>query len=116
MLTTTMKYVAVVVLIVSLFWYLPTNLRSYLDFVITAAAVFALVQAVNLRKYAWGAAFVAVACVFNPIHPIGFSSAVQVALQVISAAIFAVSLQALRTSPRMTIASITGANPRTESL
>ena len=116
MLTTTMKYVAVVMLVVSLFWYLPANLRSYLDFVITAAAVFALVQAVNLRKYAWGAAFVAVAWVFNPIHPIRFSSAVLVAIQVISASLFAVSLQLLRTNPRMTIASITDANPRTESL
>jgi hypothetical protein len=116
MLTSIMKYVAIVVLVVSTFWYLPANLRSYPDFVITGAAVFALVQAVNLRKYAWGAAFVAVACVFNPIHPIGFSSAVLVAIKVISAALFAVSLQVLRTSPRMTIASITDANPRTESL
>ena len=39
-----------------------------------------------------------------------------VALQILTAVVFAVSLQLLKTSPRMTIASITETNPRTESL
>ena len=116
MLTTIMKYVAIATLLTGMFWRLPPNLRSYLDFVITAAAVFVLVQAVSFRKYAWAAIFVLVACVFNPVQPIGFSFSVLIALQVISATLFAVSLVALRTSPRMTIASIIQANPRTQSL
>jgi hypothetical protein len=115
MLTTILKYVAMAALLTGMFW-LPANLRSYLDFVITAAAVLVLVQAVNFRKYAWAAIFVLVACVFNPVQPIGFSFSVLVALRVISATLFAVSLVAVRTSPRMTIASITQANPRTQSL
>ena len=116
MLTTIMKYVAMAALLTGMFWRLPPNLRSYLDFVITAAAMFVLVRAVNFGKYAWAAAFLVVACVFNPIQPIGFSFSILVALQVISAALFAVSLVLLRTKPRMTIASIIQANPRTESL
>jgi hypothetical protein len=116
MLTTIMKYVAIATLLMGMFWRLPPNLRSYLDFVITAAAVFVLVQAVHFRKYAWAVAFLVMACVFNPVQPIGFSFSVLVALQVISATLFAVSLIALRTNPRMTIASIIQANPRTESL
>jgi hypothetical protein len=115
MLTTIMKHVAMAALITGMFW-LPANLRGYLDFVIAAAAVFVLVQAVNVRKYAWAAIFVLVACVFNPVQPIGFSFSVLVALEVISATLFAVSLVALRTSPRMTIASIIPTTPRSQSL
>lgn len=116
MLTTIMKYVAIVALLTGMFWRLPPNLRSYLDFVITAAAVFVLVQSVNFRKYVWAAIFLLLACVFNPVQPIGFSFSVLIALQVISATLFGVSLVALRTTPRMTIASIIQANPRTQSL
>jgi hypothetical protein len=111
-----MKYVAIAILLTGMFWRMPANLRSYLDFVITAGAVFVLVQAVSLRKYGWVVAFLAIACLFNPIQPVSFSFEVMVALQIISAALFAVSLELLRTSPRMTIASITEANPKTESL
>src|SRR5437016_7690402 len=112
MLTTIIKYVAIATLLVGMFWWrIPGNLRTYLDFAITAGAVFVLVQALNLRKYWWVAAFVGITCLFNPIQPVGFSFETLVALQIMSAALFAVSLQLLRTSPRMTIASITEANP-----
>src|SRR5437867_7799819 len=115
MLTTIMKYVAIATLLVGMFWWrIPANLRTYLDFAITAGAVFVLVQALNLRKYWWVAAFVGITCLFNPIQPIGFSFETLVALQVMSVALFAVSLQLLRTSPRMTSASLTEANPTTE--
>jgi hypothetical protein len=116
MLTTIMKYTAISALLIGIFWHPPANLRSYLDFVIAGAAVFVVVQAFNLRKYVWAAVFLAIACVFNPVYLFGFSFAVLIALQVMSAALFAVSLQMVRTSPRMTIDSITEANPRTESL
>jgi len=116
MLTTIMKYVAIAALLTVIFWHLPSNPRSYFDFVIAAAAVFVLVQAVQLRKYAWTAAFLLVGCVFNPIQPVAFSFGMLVALQIGAAAVFAVSLVALRTSPRMTIASVIDSNPRTESL
>jgi Family of unknown function (DUF6804) len=116
MLTTIMKYAAILTLLVGSFWQMPANLRSYLDFVISGAAVFVVVQAIYLRKYVWAAAFLSIAFVFNPIQPLGFSFAVLVALQVMSAALFAVSLQLVRTNPRMTIASITETNPETESL
>lgn len=116
MLTIIMKYAAIVTLLAGMFWQPAPNLRSYLDFVVAAGAVFALVQAINLRKYWWVAGFSAVIFLFNPIRPIAFSFATAVAMQIVTAAIFAVSLQMLRTSPRLTIASITEANPRTESL
>jgi hypothetical protein len=49
-----MKYVAIATLLVGMFWWrIPANLRTYLEFAITAGAVFVLVQAVSLRKYWW---------------------------------------------------------------
>src|SRR5436190_17746547 len=116
MLTTTMKYVAIGALLAGMFWQMAPNLRSYLDFVVAAGAVFVLVQAANLHKYWWGAVFVAVVCLFNPIRPIAFSFGTLMTLQIMTAAVFAVSLQMLKTSPRLKIASITAANPETESL
>src|SRR5437667_12110414 len=98
MLTTIMKYVAIATLLVGMFWLrIPANLRSYLDFAMTAGAVFVLVQALNPRKYWWVAAFVGITCLFSPILPVGLSFESLVALQIMSAGLFAVSLQLLRT-------------------
>jgi hypothetical protein len=116
MLTTIMKYVAIVTLLATMFWQMAPNLRSYPDFVIATGAVFVLVQAINLRKYWWAAGFVAILFLFNPVRSLGFSFRTMVALQIMTAAVFAVSVQMLKTSPRMTIASITETNPNTEAL
>jgi hypothetical protein len=116
MLTTIMKYVAIATLLAGLFWQFVPNARTYLDFLIAAGAVFVVVQAISLRKYWWVAGFGAITFLFNPIRPLEFSFRTTVALQILTAAVFAVSLQLLKTSPRMTIASITETNPGTESL
>src|SRR4051794_15056227 len=116
MLTTTMKYVAISALLAGILWQTAPDLRRYLDLVVAAGAVFVLVQAANLHKYWWAAVFVAVVCLFNSIRPITFSFGTLMALQIMTAAVFAVSLQMLKTRPRLTIASITEANPKTESL
>jgi|ERR1051326_226895 hypothetical protein len=116
MLTTIMKYVVITALLAGIFWRVTPNLRSYLDFVVAAGAVFVLIQALNLRKYWWMAACVLTVCLFNPFWPIDFSSGTRMGMQLMVAALFAVSLQLLKTSPRLTIASIIEANPRTESL
>jgi hypothetical protein len=116
MLTTIMKYVALMALLAGILWHLPAGQRIYLDFAIAAGAAFVLVQAVYLRKYVWAAAFVAVACAFNPVWPFAFSPVVLVAVGMTSMLLFAVSLYLLRTRPRMTIPSIIEANPGSESL
>ncbi len=116
MLTIIMKSVAVATLLAGVFLRLPPNLRDYVGFVVTAAAVFVLIQAVILRKYVWAGAFLGVVCIFNPLQPVGFSLTTLAVLEVMSACLFAISLYSVRTRPRMTIASITEASPRTESL
>lgn len=116
MFTTTMKWAAIAALAIGIFWRMSFDHLSYLNFVITLGAALVVVQAATLRKYWWVVTFVVIACLFNPILPIEFSSRVMVGLQVISAAIFASSLIFLHTTPRLTIASITETNPKTESL
>lgn len=116
MLTTVMKWVAIAALIFGIFWRVSYDQQNYLNFIIAAGAVFVVVQAFGLRKYWWIGGFIAITWLFNPIELLAFSSKVMIGLQIVCAAAFAVSLQFLRTEPRMTIASITEANPKTESL
>ena len=116
MLTTIMKYVAILILLATMFWQMAPNLRSYPDFVIATAAVFVLVQAATLRKYWWMAAFIAILLLFNPIRAIGLPFTTMIGVQILTAALFAISLHMLKSNPRMTIASITEANPKSESL
>ena len=116
MFTTTMKWAAVAALVIGIFWRMSFDHLSYLNFVVTLAAALVVVQAASLRQYWWVVSFVAIACLFNPILPIELSSRLTIGFQVISAAIFAGSLQLLHSEPTMTIASITEVNPKTESL
>ena len=116
MFTTTMKWAAVAALVIGIFWRMSFDHLSYLNFVVTLAAALVVVQAATLRQYWWVVSCVAIACLFNPILPIEFSSRLTIGFQVISAAIFAGSLQLLHSEPTMTIASITEVNPKTESL
>jgi hypothetical protein len=111
-----MKYAAIVTLLAGLCLGSVPNGRTYGAFIVAAAATLVLVQALDLRHYWWAASFGAIALVFNPVRLVEFSFKPTVALQVLTAVVFAVSLQLLRTSPRLTIASITDADPRTESL
>ena len=50
---TIMKYIAVATLVVGVVWHLTPNLRSYLDFVVAAAAVFVSVQAIFASTCGW---------------------------------------------------------------
>jgi len=60
--------------------------------------------------------FVAIACVFNPVRPVAVSPSVFLFLDALTLVLFMVSLRALGTQPRMSIASITDRTPGSESL
>src|ERR1041385_6198512 len=112
MLITMMKYVAIVALLAGMFWRADVNLRIYLDLVITAGTLFAVIQGIYLRKYVWVAAFGAIVCIFNPLWPIEFSFNTLIGLQIMTAAAFAVSLQMMKTNQSLAIASISDADPK----
>ena len=83
---------------------------------IPAAATVVVFQAASLREYRWVAAFGVVACLFNPVVPLGFSAAPTLVVNTLALILFALSLKLLKTPPRLSIASITDRMPRSESL
>jgi hypothetical protein len=67
-------------------------------------------------KYLWATAFLAVGVLFNPVLPIVLPRNTFVTLELVSLVLFAVSLAALKRTPRPSIASITDPTPGSESL
>ena len=116
MLTILMKGMAGAALLGSLLLPVSPGFRTALLCLVAAGAVAGLVQAVVLGEYRWVVAFGVVACLFNPILPIGLPSGVTMILNTITFLLFGLSLQLLKTSPRLTIASITDRMPGSESL
>jgi hypothetical protein len=121
MLTTFMKWIASVALLGGL--VLPAFLGHYalgyhegLLILIPAGATVVMFQAAAMREYRWVAAFGVVACLFNPVVPLGFSAAPALVVNTLALTLFALSLKLLKTPPRLSIASITDRMPGSESL
>jgi uncharacterized protein DUF6804 len=116
MLTKILKLIAIAVLIVGLFWRPLVDYRTFLQFVVSAAAAAVLVQAAHMRQYLWMIFFGLAACLFNPVLPIGFSDQTSIVLSSLTLLLFFFSLQLLKPKPRLSIASITDRMPGSESL
>jgi hypothetical protein len=115
MLTKYTKWAAMVALLGCLLWPMFAS-RAMLPFAVAAAAVVVLVQAAKMGEYRWVAAFVVVACVFNPVVPVEFPRFVAVILDGITILLFGLSVLMLKTPPRFSIPSITDRMPGSESL
>jgi hypothetical protein len=87
-----------------------------LRFVVVAAAVVVLVQAVTMGRYVWMALFLVVAALFNPFFPVPFSNYIFGIASTSAMLLFFFSLERLQPKPRLSIASITGRMPGSESL
>jgi hypothetical protein len=88
-----------------------------LGFVVCFGAGVVVLQAVRVKKYVWAGGFTAIALLFNPLVPVlPFGGDWGRWLVLVSIVPFAVSLAALRTQPLLSIPSITGRNPGSESL
>lgn len=121
MLTKFMKWIASAALLGGLLF--PTFLGRYavgyhvgLLILIPAAATVVIFQAASMREYRWVAAFLVVACLFNPVVPLGLSAAPALVLNALALILFALSLTLLKTPPRFSIVSITDRMPGSESL
>jgi hypothetical protein len=86
------------------------------QFVVVVAAAVVLTQAATMRRYVWMALFLVVACLFNPIFPIPFSTYISSVVTALAVLLFFFSLQLLQPKPRLSIASITDRTPGSESL
>lgn len=118
MRTTVTKYACLVLLLAAaLFWRDTNPLRVVFNSAICVGAIVVLQQALSARKKYWVAAFALVAFAFNPIAPLDAGNATSFLVLVCLAFVtFAVSLIALRPQVLLSMPSITGRNPRSESL
>ena len=116
MLTKTLKWTAIAVLIGGLFWRPFGAYGTLLQFAVSAAAMVVLVQTAGMRQYVWMSLFLVAACLFNPVLPVGFSNHTFTVVSVLTVVLFFFSLQLLQPKPRLSIASITDRMPGSESL
>jgi len=115
MLTTFMKWIASAALLGSLLRPV-LGYHGVLQLLVAAGAAVVVFQAATMGEYRWMVAFGVVACLFNPIVPIGFSAAPAIVLNTITLLLFGLSLKLLKTPPRLSIASITDRVPGSQSL
>ena len=118
MYTKVTKWVSITALLLTvIFWNSAANYQLELNLVVSVAAAVVLIQALQAKKYRWAAGFLAIALLFNPlIAAFPLAGAVGLSLVVLSVAPFAISLIALRPDPLLSIPSITGRNPGSQSL
>ncbi len=117
-ITKTMKYVSIAALLLTaLFWGQAPAYNLLLRFLVTLGAVVVATQALRAKKYYWTAGFYTVAVLFNPFAAVFTLSGKLSFTVVLAAAVpFAVSLFMLKTQPLLSIPSITGRTPGSESL
>jgi hypothetical protein len=71
LLTQTMKWGAVVVLLVAaMSWHTGANYRLLLDLAVSVGAIVVVKQAVRAKQYLWACGFVGMAVVLNPVVPV----------------------------------------------
>lgn len=121
MLTKIMKWVTMAALVMAaVVWSSAANSqlpRFLLGFVVCLGAMVVLVQAGKAKKYIWAGGFAMIALLFNPLASIfPFNLAWGRWVVLLAVVPFAVSLAALRTQPLLSMPSITGRNPGSESL
>jgi hypothetical protein len=109
------KVIAVVGLLIALFWR-SQNYAALLSFFVCMAALVVVGQAIQAKNYAWIAVFLAVCALFNPVFPVSMSRNISFVADILAAALFASSLLLLKTTPRMSVLSITDRMPGSESL
>ncbi len=118
MFATIMKSVSIAALLLAATsWRSAPNYQLLLDFVVCMGAIVVVMQAVRARRYLWTAAFVAIAVLFNPVVPVPRPTGDLFFLMIfICLAAFAISLAAWKTQPLLSIPSITGRTPGSQSL
>ncbi len=121
MLTKIVKWITMAALLTAaMLWRSAANSQLpqfLLGFVVCFGAAVVAIQAVRAQKYVWAGGFAVIALLFNPLVPVlPFDGEWGRLLVMGSIVPFAVSLAALRTQPLLSIASITGRNPGSESL
>jgi len=99
------------------FWSDAPKFQVELNSVVTIAAAVVLIRAVQTKKYRWAVGFLGMAMLFNPAMPFfRLAGGIGLSLVVLSIALFAISLVALKPHPLLSMPSITDRNPGSQSL
>jgi hypothetical protein len=116
MLTKILKWSAIAALAGGFFSSSFPGYTTFLQFVVSAAAVAVLVQAAGIGRYVWMSVFIVAAFLFNPVLPVGLSAQIFLIVSTLTLVLFFLSLQLLHSNPRLSIVSITDRMPGSESL
>jgi hypothetical protein len=116
MFTKLTKWLSIMALLLGAFLTSSAIYRIGLEMVVCVAALVVVVQAFRIGRYFWGIGFAAIAVLFNPAVPIALSHKAYVLLGSGCIAAFLASLVALQWEPTLSIPSITGRTPGSESL
>ena len=116
MFTKLTKWLSIMALLLGAFLTSSAIYRIGLEMVVCVAALVVAVQAFRIGRYFWGIGFAAIAVLFNPAVPIVLSHRAFLLLDFVCIGAFLVSLAALQWKPTLSIPSITGRTPGSESL
>ena len=116
MVTRFMKWLSIVALLLGLLMRSSVSNRIVLEFVVCVAALAVVAQAFRTGKYLWGAGFLSIAVLFNPVVPVTLSGRMFLWLDLACLTTFLVSLAALKAKPLLSIQGIIHPHRRIESL
>src|SRR5213592_3783312 len=112
MLTTTMMWVSITVVLLELLGLPVTSGKVLLETVVFASALLVIRQAVRAGQYLLATGFLPIIVLFSPISPIAVSARVFLWLNWIGFAAFLVAVIALKTERTLSMPSITNRTPR----
>jgi uncharacterized protein DUF6804 len=115
MLTKIMKWVSLAALMLALLWRSSAGLLIAVELVVSVGALLVVAQALRARKYVWGAGFMAIAVLFNPVAPFALSRTMFLSLVLITMSAFLASMAALKRQPLISMPSIANLKPGRES-
>jgi hypothetical protein len=116
-MVTATKWISVMALLLAMYGFRSANYFTVVAaFVVCAGAVVVLRQAFGKGQYLWAGAFMLIAVLVNPFVPFSFSHSVLLVFEAASMIVFLMSLWALKSTPRLSIASIADPDLRNEAL
>ena len=116
MFTKLMKWLSIMALLLGAFLTSSASFRVALEMVVGVAALVVATQAFRIGKFFWGLGFAAIAVLFNPVVPIALPHNAFLLLDLLCIGAFLASLAALQWHPILSIPSITGRTPGSQSL
>lgn len=112
-----MKYISLLALIGAPFFWTPAgHYAVVLQFVICGSASLVAFEAGRSSKILWAAAFATLAVLFNPLAAFTLSHFLFPWINALCGSMFLASLIFLKTTPRLSILSITYPGPRSRAL